>query len=60
MRDYEIEKRQLNIKVIDQLVEDLAKQKQSQTPGLSKIEARVSVWREHPRLVLAHRLASNQ
>ena len=60
VRDYDMEKRQRNIDAIDRLVEELAKSKQTKNPKLSKIDARVSVWQEHPKLVLAHRLASNQ
>jgi predicted kinase len=42
----------------DNLVELLAKSKETKNPKLSRTEARVKVWHEKPDLVAAWRLAS--
>ena len=63
MRDYQVEKRQRNAAVVEDLVEKLAVQKmavfaKANMPPMSLAEAKTKVWLENPNYALAWRLAS--
>ena len=64
MRDYQVEKRQRNAAVVEDLVEKLAVQKmavfqKANMPPMTLAQARAKVWLENPSYALAWRLAAN-